>query len=94
MKEINAMQDRMDSMASDENRLKADGKKADAKRMSTRLEGALQIAEAMDVYCNCFHVIAKKGVSFDPYARKCVCARTLPGMLDKQKKTVAAYRLR
>ena len=82
-KEIDALQDRMDSIASKAYMLRAEGKTVEARAQTDRLHGALEAAEAIGAYCQCMYVTKK--------LRQCACGRTISAMVDRAKRKKAAY---
>ena len=83
-KETNALQDRMDSIASQEYWYTAEGKHASAREQASRLRGALEAAEAIGMSCSCFKVTER--------LRQCACGRNDPAMQNKKKNLKASYR--
>lgn len=77
------LQDRLNSIASAEYRLKSDGKMAAARRERHKLVGALEAAESVGAYCQCFPVTKK--------LNQCACGTTAPAMANRTKSKRASY---
>lgn len=83
-KEVDALEDRMDRMGSEEYRLKAERKTVEARWIENQIQGALKAADAIGMPCSCFFVTKK--------LRQCACGRTDTAMVNRKKSKQAAYR--
>lgn len=81
---LDDLQDRLDLLASSEYRYISEGRTALALREGQRITGALQAAEVVGAYCSCFYVTKK--------LRQCACAKTTPGLVDRKKRKLAAFK--
>lgn len=79
-----ALQDRLEGIAGDENQFRLKGQTAAARRQRDKLDGALEAAEAVGAYCQCFSVTKK--------IDRCSCGTTASAMASRTQSVRSLYK--